>query len=252
MLLQARVFLSWSISVSLGGPRHLCAKLGIYTSPAFISSSVAVCPLFSWYRADFSDSFVGHGGFDVATFWPEMGGGWDAVLGLWVACISQMLQVWNIYLYISPKCMIHPIVKVGALVWICGLPMGGAFWKVVAFAAFSCTTMQVLGPDMAHAINNTCLQDAAFSCWLAWANWNHTTVQKTHTHTNIRCLQNAACRWTLVLTNWNHITGKDTHTVTHIHTIDGACRPVCKGNTSAACLDAGRYVSLNWARIHVG
>lgn len=75
----------------LGGPRHLCAKLGIYTSPAFISSSVAVCPLFSWYRADFSDTFVGHGGFDVATFWPEMGGGWDAVLG-------------------------YPIVKVGALV----------------------------------------------------------------------------------------------------------------------------------------
>ena len=167
----------------LGGPRHLCAKLGIYTSPAFISSSVAVCPLFSWYRADFSDTFVGHGGFDVATFWPEMGGRWDAVLGLWVACISQMLQVWNIYLHISPKFMIHPIVKVGALVWICGLPMGGAFWKVVAFAACSCTTMQVLGPNMAHAINITCLQDAAFSCWLIWANWNHATVQKTHTHT---------------------------------------------------------------------
>ena len=59
-------------------PRNLCAKLGIYTSPAFISSSVAVCPLFSWYRADFSGTFVGHGGFDVATFWPEIGGGWDA------------------------------------------------------------------------------------------------------------------------------------------------------------------------------
>lgn len=248
MLLQARVFFvlvhfrfPW-----LGGPRHLCAKLGIYTSPAFISSSVAVSPLFSWYRADFSDTFVGHGGFDVATFWPEMGGRWDAVLGLWVACISQMLQVWNIYLHISPKFMIHPIVKVGALVWICGLPMGGAFWKVVAFAACSCTTMQVLAPDMAHAINNTCLQDAAFSCWLVWTNWNHATVQKTHTHTNIRCLQNAAFRSRLALTNWN-----DPHTHTHTYTGE---RLVCKGNTSAACLDAGRYVILNWAtaRVHVG
>ena len=163
MLLQARVFLSWSISVSLGGPRHLCAKLGIYTSPAFISSSVAVCPLFSWYRADFSDSL------------------WDMVV-LMLRHFGQRWEVdgmpyWGCGLHVFPRCS-----RYGAHVWICGLPMGGAFWKVVAFAAFSCTTMQVLGPDMAHAINNTCLQDAAFSCWLAWANWNHTTVQKTHTH----------------------------------------------------------------------
>ena len=51
--------------------------------------------------------------------------------------------------------------------------------------------------------------------------------------------------------NFSTITGKDTHTVTHIHTIDGACRgerPVCKGNTSAACLDAGRGSSRSLRR----
>ncbi|CAK9046483.1 unnamed protein product [Durusdinium trenchii] len=50
----------------------LCARLGVFTHPAFIAPGVAVCPLFSWYRGDFSGSFVHHKGFDTSTYWPEM------------------------------------------------------------------------------------------------------------------------------------------------------------------------------------
>ncbi|CAE7936219.1 unnamed protein product, partial [Symbiodinium sp. KB8] len=46
---------------------------GVYTKPAFIAPGVAVCPLFSWYQGDFSGVMVPHGGFDSATFWPELG-----------------------------------------------------------------------------------------------------------------------------------------------------------------------------------
>eukprot|EP00439_Symbiodinium_sp_Y106_P060364 s48_g8.t3 len=52
---------------------RLCAECGVYTKPAFIAPGVAVCPLFSWYQGDFSGVMVPHGGFDSATFWPELG-----------------------------------------------------------------------------------------------------------------------------------------------------------------------------------
>eukprot|EP00931_Biecheleriopsis_adriatica_P102150 TRINITY_DN77166_c0_g1_i1.p1 TRINITY_DN77166_c0_g1~~TRINITY_DN77166_c0_g1_i1.p1 ORF type:complete len:534 (+),score=86.97 TRINITY_DN77166_c0_g1_i1:132-1733(+) len=51
----------------------MCRRLGVHTGPAFIAPGVAVCPLFSWYRGDFSGTFVAHAGFDTATFWPEVG-----------------------------------------------------------------------------------------------------------------------------------------------------------------------------------
>ncbi|CAE7256538.1 unnamed protein product [Symbiodinium natans] len=51
---------------------RLCAECGVHTKPAFIAPGVAVCPLFSWYQGDFSGVMVPHGGFDSATFWPEL------------------------------------------------------------------------------------------------------------------------------------------------------------------------------------
>lgn len=50
----------------------ICARVGVRTSPAFISEGVAVCPLFSWYKGDFVGKWVPHGGFDNATYWPEV------------------------------------------------------------------------------------------------------------------------------------------------------------------------------------
>jgi len=51
---------------------QICARKGVRTSPAFIAPGVAVCPMFSWYKADFSGKWVAHAGFDTTTYWPEV------------------------------------------------------------------------------------------------------------------------------------------------------------------------------------
>eukprot|EP00747_Dinoflagellata_sp_TGD_P179128 gnl/TRDRNA2_/TRDRNA2_29391_c0_seq1.p1 gnl/TRDRNA2_/TRDRNA2_29391_c0~~gnl/TRDRNA2_/TRDRNA2_29391_c0_seq1.p1 ORF type:complete len:848 (+),score=148.19 gnl/TRDRNA2_/TRDRNA2_29391_c0_seq1:79-2622(+) len=73
----------WAESTAEDGRRHtslqkfvdilrLCRRVGVRTSPAFLAEGVAVCPLFSWYKADFSGKWVAHGGFDCGCYWPEV------------------------------------------------------------------------------------------------------------------------------------------------------------------------------------